>query len=342
MITHRYRHCQVIRNDDGAVIYGEKGRLSRLGVYIVHLSVICLILGGLVGSFFGFEAFVTIPEGEATDVVRIRNTGALHRLDFQIRCDDFNLTLYKNGAPKEYRSTLTILEGGKPVLQKDIIVNDPLRYRGINIFQSSYGQLPPEQVSRPAAPAPGPADSYTLSFTSKSSGMSYTRSVKVGMPVDIPEGLGQFLLVGYEANAVFRGMAVGAALKGLLTPPGGQAVEVLLPLKFANFDKMRGGAVVISVIGSPEMPGPAAKPAEPRYYTGLQVTRDPGVGLVYFGFVMMIAGCFVTFYLSHQQVCIVLERRQKTSRVILAGVTNRNKLAMQNVIEKIFGTMTKA
>jgi hypothetical protein len=52
------------------------------------------------GSFFGFEAFVNIPEGEATDVVRIRNTGQMHRLDFQIRCDDFKLTLYENRGPQ--------------------------------------------------------------------------------------------------------------------------------------------------------------------------------------------------------------------------------------------------
>jgi cytochrome c biogenesis protein len=79
------------------------------------------------------------------DVIRIRNTGEIHRLGFQIPCDDFNLTLYKTGAPKEYRSSLSILEGDKAVKQKDIIVNDPLRYRGINIFQSSYGKLPPEK-----------------------------------------------------------------------------------------------------------------------------------------------------------------------------------------------------
>jgi cytochrome c biogenesis protein len=341
LIARRYRYCKVTRSDDGAVIYGEKGRWSRLGVYVVHMSVILLLVGGLVGSFFGFEGYVNIPEGEATDVIRIRNTGEIHRLGFQIRCDDFNLTLYKTGAPKEYRSSLSILEGDKAVKQKDIIVNDPLRYRGINIFQSSYGKLPPEKMPRPATPASGPAESYTFDFTSRASGMSYTLTAKVGVPVDIPEGLGKFVVMAYEADSQFRGMDVGAALKGLLTPATGEAVEILLPLKFANFDKMRGGDVIIAVANQPQEKFTAQQPAEERYYTGLQVTRDPGVWLVYAGFVFMLAGCFVTFYLSHQQVCIVIEQLRKNSRVTFAGTANRNKLAMKNTIEKIYTAITE-
>jgi len=340
VIARRFSHCSVIRSDEGAVIYGEKGRLSRLGVYIVHLSVVLLLIGGLVGSFWGFEGFVNIAEGEAVDTIRIRNTGMVHRLDFQIRCDDFNLELYENGAPKEYRSSLAIVENGQTVLQKDIIVNDPLRYRGINIFQSSYGKLPPEKMARQQMPPAEPAEAYTLSFTSRASGMNYTDTAKVGEPVAIPEGLGQFVLIGYEPQAAFRGMDVGAALKGILTPSEGEPVEILLPLKFANFDKMRGGKVILSVANQPQEKF-SSQPAETRYYTGLQVTSDPGVWLVYSGFILMIAGCFVTFYLSHQQVCLIVETLRKNSRMTFSGISNRNKLAMKNTIEKMFSEIAE-
>lgn len=341
ILARRYGQCTVTRSDDRTVIYAEKGRLSRLGVYIVHLSVILLLVGGLVGSFFGFEGFVNIAEGDATDIIRIRSTGGIHRLDFQIRCDDFNMELYENGAPKEYRSSLSIIDGGNTVKQKDIIVNDPLRYRGINIFQSSYGKLEPEKQPRPETPVSAPADAYTLSFTSRDSGMDYTISAEVGVPVEVPEGLGKFVVLEYLADAKFRGMDVGAALKGVLSPAEGEPVEVLLPLKFANFDKMRGGAVIVAVADQPQEQFAPQQPAEDRYYTGLQVTRDPGVWLVYSGFILMIVGCFATFYLSHQQVCVVIEQLRKNNRVTLAGITNRNKLAMKNTIEKIFSAMTE-
>lgn len=341
MLSHRFRSVKVFRSDEATLVYGEKGRLSRLGVYVVHLSVIFLLLGGLVGSMFGFEGFVNIAEGEATDTIRIRNTGAIHRLDFQIRCDDFELTLYDTGAPKEYRSTLTILEGEKVVKQKNIIVNDPLRYRGINIFQSSYGKLRPEAMARSQTANPEPAETYTLTFASQTSGMSYSAEAEVGKPVSIPEGMGEFVIMAFEPEAKFRGMEVGAALKGILTSPEGSPVEVLLPLNFANFDKMRGGEVIISVTGRTNESAPAPQPSTDRYYTGLQVTRDPGVWLVYSGFILMIAGCFVTFYMAHQQVGIVIETLAKNSRITVAGITNRNKLAMKNTIDRLIEGITE-
>ena len=32
-------------------------------------------------------------------------------------------------------------------MKRDIVVNAPLRYKGINIFQSSYGKLPPDRLT---------------------------------------------------------------------------------------------------------------------------------------------------------------------------------------------------
>jgi len=56
-------------------IFAEKWRWTRFGVYIVHFSVILLLLGGLIGSLFGFKGFAMIPEHEKINSIRIRNTG---------------------------------------------------------------------------------------------------------------------------------------------------------------------------------------------------------------------------------------------------------------------------
>lgn len=72
-----------------------------------------------------------------------------------------------------------------------------------------------------------------------------------------------------------------------------------------------------------------------RYYTGLQVTKDPGVPLVYTGFVMMIIGCFITFFMSHQKICIEVIGKGEKSSVMVAGTANKNKLGIQKKIKKI-------
>ncbi len=335
-VSSFFSNSVVNKTDDGFHIYGEKGRLSRLGVYVVHVSVLFLLVGGLIGSFFGFEGYVNIAEGEATDTIRLRSSGAAQQLDFQIQCEDFSLQFYKNGAPKEYRSTLAIIDNGRATVKKDIIVNDPLRYKGINIFQSSYGKLPSAASKKPEPAVHDHSDGYDLKFLSKSSGMSYTLKAKIGEPVDIPEGLGKFVIMEKMETADFRGMNIGGALKGIHTPVGGAPQEILLPFKFLNFDKMRGGDFVVSITHEDHDSG--NKPAvgdEQRYYTGLQVTKDPGVWVVYAGFMLMIAGCFITFFMSHQQVFVEVIQLKKNSRITVSGLSNRNRLSMDNKVEKI-------
>jgi cytochrome c biogenesis protein len=296
--------------ENGFRYYGELGRWTRLGVYGVHLSVVLLLLGGLIGSLFGFEGFVNIPEGASVDRIRLRASGGVLALPFTIRCDDFNVQFYPSGAPSEFRSRLTLLEDGREVLQRDIIVNDPLRYRGINLFQSSYGQTG--------------AEAATLTFASRDSGMEYSQRLRLGESAELPENGGRFTLQRYSEHAEFRGHPVGEALIGTLVDGAGQATELILPLRFPSFDRMRRGAWTISVTAH-----------EGRQYTGLQVTSDPGVALVYAGFIMMIAGCFVTFFMSHQRLSIEIQVAAEGSRVVLSGAANKNRLAMQRRVQRL-------
>lgn len=97
---------------------------------------------------------------------------------------------------------------------------------------------------------------------------------------------------------------------------------------------MRKGKMVISVVAT-EPEAKAPEPPQRRFYTGLQVTKDPGVWIVYSGFVLMILGCFVTFFMSHQQICIEVKEEGGGSRVALSGTASRNRLAMDTRIERM-------
>ncbi|MFZ0724280.1 MAG: cytochrome c biogenesis protein ResB [Desulfobacterales bacterium] len=326
----KYHRCDTVA--DGFFCFAEKWRWTRLGVYIVHASVVILLIGGLLGSLFGFEAFVNIAEGETIRTVLLRNTGKPVDLGFDIRCEDFDVSFYPSGMPKEYRSRLSIVENGRMVAQKDVLVNHPLRYKGINFYQSSYGELPPE-LQMSAAP-----EEIALNFTSKETGMVYNKKVHIGEPVAIPEDLGRFEITEFKAAFDFRGRQLGPTLFGRLTQKNGAVVDVILPFKFPNFDRMsaminpqRSDAVLIALDETTVSPGPQTK----RYYTGLQVTRDPGVWVVYSGFVLMIIGCIITFFMSHQRVGIEVVRDGRQSLVSAAGVANKNKLGLRRKVVDI-------
>jgi cytochrome c biogenesis protein len=120
------------------------------------------------------------------------------------------------------------------------------------------------------------------------------------------------------------GHNLGEGFIGILVQENQKPAEIILPLRFPNFDKMRKGDQVLSVSGYDE-----------RYYTGLQVTKDPGVWVVYSGFMLMIAGCFIIFFMSHQSVCVEVLRSGKKTSVMVSGIAEKNKLGMQKRIDKI-------
>ncbi len=330
IISNKYRYCQVEETDSGYAIFGERGRWTRIGVYIVHLSVICMLVGGVIGSRFGFEGYVNLAPGDAAQQIRLRNSNEVFPLDFTIRCDDFKVSFYPNGAPEEFRSSLSIIKQGKVVKSQDIIVNDPLHYQGISIFQANYGPLPPrpQDIKMP--------DEFTLVFTSKVTGMIYQKKAAIGKTIKIPEGLGKFVVDEFRKTYDFRGQDLGATIIGTLHQIDGATVEVVLPIQFPSFDKMgsifnktRKDNVLISVTDV------KAQPAETRYFTGLQVSRDPGVWVVYAGFILIILGCYVTFFMSHRQVCVDVVTSVQNCRVLVSGTANKNKLGNERKLETL-------
>ncbi|MCG8618568.1 MAG: cytochrome c biogenesis protein ResB [Desulfobacterales bacterium] len=304
---------KVIReeSDGGIVLYAEKGRWTRLGVYVVHASVILLLAGALIGAMFGFKASLRLDEGETADTVLDAKTRMPIKLPFAIQCNEFEVRFYDTGAPEEFRSSLTVIEGGQESFTEDIRVNQPLRYKGINVFQSSYGTASPNEA--------------VFQITDNITQDVISHTIKKGQSVDLPGGKGTFKFEGFLPHFEFRGHNLGEAFFGRITLAEGENFQIGLPTKFPTFDKMRKGQFTVVV-----------KEFEQAYYTGLQVTRDPGVWYVYAGFILMIAGCWVTFFISHQSVCIGLENNPGGPvRVWVAGKANRNAHGMTLKIRKL-------
>ncbi len=297
--------------DKSLILYAEKGRWTRIGVYVVHASILLLLLGALIGAVFGFKANLRLDEGESADSVTAFRTKVPIKLDFAIRCDDFKVKFYDTGAPEEFRSTLTIVENGRDSLSKDILVNHPLRYKGINIFQASYGTASP--------------DSAVFAITDNQTKEQVTHELEAGQAGPLPGGQGSFMFEGFLPHYDFKGHNLGEAFFGRITLGNEAPFTIALPTQFPTFDKMRKGRFTVVV-----------KEFNQRYYTGLQVTKDPGVWYVYAGFILMILGCWVTFFMSHESYYIEIATSEDSRvNVTVAGVTNRNIQGMKLKLRKL-------
>lgn len=287
-------------------LFAQKGRFSRFGVYVLHASIIIIFLGAMIGSFFGFRGYVEIAEGEASSVVAT-NSGAAVDLGFSVRCDSFTLSFYSNGTPKEYRSVLSILENGRTVVEKRaVIVNDPLTYEGITFYQAGYSEAAPPR--------------YRFSVRDRASGATTRVTATGDESVALPGG-GTLLVTGYapEIGGMYPGLS-GSAVQ-VMVMEGNVALEpFVLMKKYPDINAERGGAHVLSFEG-----------VDQKWRTGLQVTRDPGVPVVWTGCFLLITGIFIAFFSSHRRIWV----RIGGGRVVVAGSSSKNKAAFDTFFEAL-------
>lgn len=75
-------------------------------------------------------------EGDTVDTVNLRKNKQPIQLDFSIRCEKFTVDFYDNGTPKQFRSDLSFLAGGKVLENGSLLVNHPITFKGITFYQS--------------------------------------------------------------------------------------------------------------------------------------------------------------------------------------------------------------
>ncbi len=123
-------------------IRADKGRWNKWGYILVHSAILIILIGGWIGAHYGFRGTMNVVEGGQENTISfVKGTGVGHlKMPFHVRCDDFFIDFYPTGMPKAFRSTLSIIDHGKVVVDhRSIIVNEPLVYKGVHIFQASFG-----------------------------------------------------------------------------------------------------------------------------------------------------------------------------------------------------------
>ncbi len=123
------------------------GRWGRLGPYLIHLSIIVVVLGGVVGKFWGFQGQMNLQEGQSVDTLTLTDPDGRKTLDFSVRLDRFQVHFYPNGTPQEFRSDLTFIKQGQDVKQTVCRVNDPVTFEDLTFYQSSYQAMPKGPVT---------------------------------------------------------------------------------------------------------------------------------------------------------------------------------------------------
>jgi len=356
------RFRPVVTKDQGTThVLSQKGAYSRLGYIITHISIILIFIGALTGSFFGFKGFLNLPEGEASAVVYLRNEplwdkimdslgvakskvvydqrGGLPQmpLGFYLRCDDFEVDYYTNagrptGMPSEYWSILSVYDQQQQkVFDKRIVVNDPLTYRGITFYQSSYGTMPEVAgtvlLNVRSKNRPGPGETVVIRPGNEAYVPSIDRTIKV---------------VSFSPFAM-RDPATGQVQH--YRPRNDEFINPAVAIEVYNGRSLVFKTELLKVdTAEPTMPEDYVISYYDYWgarYTGLQVNKDPGVWVVYAGFILLCVGPVLAFFGSHKKIWARIVDRKGQATVLIGGSANRNRLGFEREFNAIAGEIAE-
>nr|YP_011005094.1 Cytochrome c biogenesis protein [Analipus japonicus]WAM61957.1 Cytochrome c biogenesis protein [Analipus japonicus] len=269
--------------------YAYKGLISRIGPIIVHLSIICILVGSTVGALKGFNSQELIPKTEIFHIQNVIKTGTFSSIPQNtFRVNDFWSIYTSNGKIKQFYTDISVLNGhGSEVQRKTISVNNPLLLKDLIVYQTDWGilglrvkynktdssgitlQLPISKVN-------------TLGSKVWISSLPNNKNDFKGLIILIKDNRGQVSLYNTEGKFI-KNTNIGDNIFN--TGPN-------------NFD-------LTDIISS----------------TGIQIKSDPGIKLIYFGFFFLMLSSLVS-YISFSEFWVVYF----SSKAISGGKTNRAKI----------------
>ncbi len=271
---------QQINEDNQTSLYAEKHLWSVLSVYVVHASLLLILLGGIIDAFLGYKGYLMLTPGQTTSKLEQQN-GMTRALPFTLRCDGTGQENYADGTPRKWWSKLTVIEDGRETIRKEIVVNDPLVTHGIRFYQSGYGMT-------------GDVESVLLNVSNGEETKQVTLRTYQAAQFDANTTIA---LAEFIPDFVVRDGQVYARSKDPVNP----AIRLLIT------DKTKQEKSTVWLF--PAVRQQAGKSAlrfefadmQMAAYTGLQVSHEPGQWLVWTGCVLMALGLVMAFYLVHQR-----------------------------------------
>jgi cytochrome c biogenesis protein len=314
-----------VRNEtrDGRTHVLARKRIGGIfGSDVVHLGLLVIIAGGIISGLTGSRYELSLKEGQ---------TLAVPGAGFDVRLDKFATELYPDGNVKDWKSDLTVLEAGKPVLSKTIEVNSPLSYGGYRFYQTSYGwNWDNPTVLIEVRKKSDPAFLKTVALrVGERAPLDDENGTMVGVARFLPD-----FVLGDENVPETRSLQPNnpaALVEGFVGTE-----KVFSGWIFANFPDMdqmhktRESDLAFVL-----------KTFEAGQFSIVEAAKDKGVLLIWIGCVLTMLGFVLAFYWPTWEIRAVVEEAQTKADIVLGGLASKSREAFQAEFQRLTDSLRR-
>ena len=301
-ICNKLKFKRAEKDFNGKILfYRDLNRWAHLSVYLIHFSVIIIIIGALIGAIWGYRGNMWIVEGQTSNTVLPFKSKEPIFLNFFVKLNKFTIEFYPDGTPKEYISNVTVVDGNQTI-DALIKVNSPFKYKGLSFYQANYDNIPEFKIK---VRFKGREKFYTLNSLS---------------PVSIDDRYTIALDDFGEAHGLIYAKII------FFDSETGQQIPGIIIKGFPHFnipiDKDRLQIFLEDI-------------EKVTYISGLQVKKDPGIPVVYVGFILIIIGLSGVYFFEPKTFWIFLIPEKDKVALNMGAYAKRERDTLKLKLEEI-------
>ena len=262
------------------IVYCYKGLIGRLAPILVHFSMILVLVGTILGSLFGFKAQEMIPKTENFHIQNILTNGQLTVIPkTSARINDFWITYTKNKTVSQFYSDISVLNSqGKETNRKTISVNFPLIHKNVYYYQTDWNL-----IGLRIQVANNEIIEYPLLNILKNQNKVWLTWISNNKSLN--EGI----------------IALSDNLEGYCSIYN-ESGTFLGNIELNETVNFKEPFTLLEILSS----------------TGLQIKTDPGIPVIYIGFLFLMISTLIS-YITYSQIWMI----QKNQKLFIGGTTNR-------------------
>lgn len=278
----RFAFKRAVDEQGSVALTGVRGKFTLWGSPLLHLGLCVVLLGVLFSLLLGESTYETLAVGEEKEIT-------VGPKPYTLCIDEFDIEYYEDGTtPKQYVSTMTAISGAEETALTSI-VNGPASYHRTQILQSSY--------------------SWALQIEVDDGDQVQDVSVIDGELYWLNESQHLSLQVRFYPNYSLDD-------EGYITNSDAAANNpVLLCMVWHNDEPLAADSLALGE-AKELLEGVELKFVGFQYATGLQIKYDPGIMIIFIGFIIIAAGMMLRFIVPGKILRAVLTSQEEGVKII--------------------------